>query len=79
MADGYELSSSPKDGKFTLDIIDVTAVESLKEKAYLVYDGNRIQWNQEFNQLRTSCHKIISFAWKESGNRLAGEPNLSMV
>ena len=44
MADGHELPSSSKDGKFALDIIDVIAC--------LVYNGNRFQWNQQFDQLR---------------------------
>ena len=71
MADGHELPSSSKDGKFALDIIDVTAIKLLKELARLVYDGNRFQWNQQFDQLRNFVTNTVHVEgkWRSPGGR----------
>ena len=71
MADGHELPSSSKDGKFALDIIDVTAIKLLKEQARLVYDGNRFQWNQQFDQLRNFVTNTVRLKgkWRSPGGR----------
>ena len=71
MADGHELPSSSKDGKFALDIIDVTAIKLLKEQACLVYDGNRFQWNQQFDQPRNFVTNTVRLEgkWRSPGGR----------
>ena len=69
--DVHELPSSSKNGKFALDIIDVTAVKLLNEQACLVYDGNRFQWNQQFDQLRNFVTNTVRLEgkWRSPGGR----------
>ena len=71
MTEGHELPSSSKDGKFALDIINVTAIKLLKEQACLVYDGNHFQWNQQFDQLRNFVTNTVRLEgkWRSPGGR----------
>ena len=71
MVESHELLSSSKDGKFGLEIIDMNAIKSLKEQACLVYDGTRIQWNEEFDMLRNFAANTIRLEgrWKSSGGK----------
>ena len=64
MADGHELPSSSKDGKFALDIIDVTAIKLFS----LI---SRFQWNQQFDQLRNFVTNTFRLdgKWRSPGGR----------
>ena len=49
----------------------MSAIKSLKEQACLVYDGTRIQWNQEFDMLRNFVANTIRLEgrWKSPGGK----------
>jgi cell division protein FtsL len=71
MADGHELLSSPTNINFKLENVDINAVNLLKEKADLVFNGNRIIWTRDLRSLENFVENILGLTgkWKSVGGK----------
>ena len=63
MADGHDVLSSPKYGKF-----DIYSINLLKDQANLVYDGKRVIWSRDFRSWQNFVKNVIGLpgTWRSS-------------
>ena len=49
MAAGHVSASSLDNLNFLVKCVDTNTIKSLKDKAHLIYEGNRIKWTQDLD------------------------------
>jgi hypothetical protein len=69
MAASHVSASSLDNLNFLAKCVDTNTIKSLKDKAHLIYEGNRIKWTQDLDSLKYLSK--ISLALTVGGDHLA--------
>jgi hypothetical protein len=62
MAGSCEISSSPNHKNFILENVDLESIRLLNNQAYLIYDGTRIKWAQDFPSLKNFVKNVAGLS-----------------
>ena len=67
------------------DKLDTKLIKSLNDQCFLVYDGTRLKWTQDFNSLKNFVQNVFGLTgvWKSPGGSakkfITSNLNLSMT
>jgi hypothetical protein len=71
MAAGHVSASSLDNLNFLVKCVDTNTIKSLKDKAHLIYEGNRIKWTQDLDSLKYFIENIVGLngRWRSPGGK----------